>query len=43
MLRDPVGIAQNAAVRKFFRLALNGEVAEAALDYDVARNMYFIG
>lgn len=34
---------QNASIRKFFRLALNGDVAESALDYDVARNMYFIG
>lgn len=34
---------QNPGVRKFFRLALNGNVAESDLAYDVARNMYFVG
>lgn len=31
---------KNPAVREFFRRALNGEVAEERLTYDVARNLY---
>jgi esterase/lipase superfamily enzyme len=33
-------VTKNAAVREFFRRALNGEVAEERLTYDVARNLY---
>lgn len=32
----------NPTVREFFRLEMNGKVAEDGLDYDVARNMYSI-
>lgn len=33
---------RNAAVKKFFRQALNGEVAEKELEYDVSRNLHAI-
>lgn len=34
--------AENGGVRQFFDLALNGLPAEKGLDYDVARNLYFV-
>jgi len=36
-------VEKNPDVRQFFNLALNGDVAEDGLDYDIARNMYRIG
>ena len=33
---------RNAAVKKFFKQALNGEIAAKTLDYDVSRNLHAI-